>query len=112
MSLQQTDTLSQTDNTACEQKCKVNPSENKCIISIIQTLNIMEMRIESLLAYWDEKLPELFISLVNAVAILSEDKDFKRLFAYGYGSSHLWLKQRLITDSRKIMDNRLMIVEF
>ncbi len=85
----------------------------------------MEMRIESLLANWDEKLPELFISLVNAVAlagnetelrqavaILSEDKDFKRLFAYGYGSSHLWLKQRLITDSRKIMDNRLMIVEF
>lgn len=85
----------------------------------------MEMRIESLLANWDEKLPELFISLVNAVAlagnetelrqavaILSEDKDFKRLFAYGYSSSHLWLKQRLITDSRKIMDNRLMIVEF
>lgn len=85
----------------------------------------MEMRIEILLANWDEKLPELFISLVNAVAlsrnetelrqavaILSEDEDFKRLFAYGYGSSHLWLKQRLITDSRKIMDNRLMIVEF
>lgn len=85
----------------------------------------MEMRIESLLANWDEKLPELFINLVNAVAlagnetelrqavaILSENKDFKRLFAYGYGSNHLWLKQRLITDSRKIMDNRLMIVEF
>lgn len=85
----------------------------------------MEMRIESLLANWDDKIPELFINLVNAIALagnetelrqavakLSENEDFNRLFAYGYGSSHLWLKQRLVTDSRKIMDNRLMIVEF
>lgn len=85
----------------------------------------MEMRIESLLANWDEKIPELFINLVNAVALarnetelrqavakFSEDKDFDRLFAYGYGSGHFWLKQRLVTDCSRIMDDRLMIVEF
>ena len=78
----------------------------------------MEMRLESLLANWDEKIPGLFISLANAtelrqaVARLSENEDFNRLFAYGYGSSHLWLKQRLVTDSSKVMDNRLIIVEF
>ncbi len=95
------------------------------IINHSDTYIIMEMRLESLLANWDEKIPGLFISLVNAVALagnetelrqamarLSENEDFNRLFAYGYGSSHLWLKQRLVTDSSKVMDNRLIIVEF
>lgn len=85
----------------------------------------MEMKIESIVNVWDEKVPEMFISLVNVVALtrnetelrqavaeLAKNADFNRLFAYGFGSGHFWLKQRYVSDPRKVMDNRLMIVEF
>lgn len=85
----------------------------------------MEIRIESILADWDEQIPEMFIHLVNAIALarnerelrqtmamFAENKEFCRLFAYGYGNHHLWLKQRMLTDSSRIMGNRLLMVEF
>lgn len=85
----------------------------------------MEMKIESMVNVWDEKLPEVFINLVNvvaltrneqelrkAVAVLFARKDFSRLFAYGFGNRHFWLKQRCASNPDKIMENRLMIVEF
>ena len=39
-------------------------------------------------------------------------KNFGRLFAYGFGAHHLWVAQRMITDPEKVMENRLLIVEF
>lgn len=85
----------------------------------------MEMKIESIVSVWDEKLPEMFINLVNvvaltrnetglrqAVAVLAESEDFSRLFAYGFGNRHFWLKQRYVSDTDKVMGSRLMIVEF
>lgn len=85
----------------------------------------MEMKIESIVNVWDEKVPEMFISLVNvvtltrnetelrqAVAELTQNENFNRLFAFGFGSGHFWLKQRYVSDPKKVMDNRLMIVEF
>lgn len=85
----------------------------------------MEVRFESLVNVWDDKIPMLLIDLVNtavftrdeaefrtAIRQLSERTDIDKFFAYGYGSSHFWLKQRLASDTGKYMENRLLIVEF
>lgn len=85
----------------------------------------MEVRFESLVCNWDEAIPNLLIDLVNtvmltrdeeelraAIAQLSAKTDLDLFFAYGYGSRHFWVKQRLITDPNKIMGNRLLIVQF
>ena len=85
----------------------------------------MEVRIESVVNVWDEQIPMLLINLVNtavftrnesefrtAIRQLSENTDLDKFFAYGYGHNHFWLKQRLVSDTSKHMENRLLIVEF
>lgn len=85
----------------------------------------MNVTFESLINVWDEQIPKLLIELVNhavftkskeefqaAVAQLSQNTDFDKFFAYGYGAHHYYLHQRLATDSSKYMDNRLLIVDF
>ncbi len=85
----------------------------------------MEVRIESMVSVWDDQIPMLLINLVNtavfarngsefktAIRQLSESTDFDNLIAYGNGLNHLWLKQRLVSDTSKHMENRLLIVEF
>ena len=85
----------------------------------------MEVRIESVVNVWDDQIPMLLINLVNtavfarngsefktAIRQLSENTDFDKFFAYGYGRNHFWLKQRLVSDTSKHMENRLLIVEF
>ncbi len=85
----------------------------------------MNVKFETLISVWDEQIPMLLINFVNtavftrsesefrtAIRQLSESTDFDKLFHYGYGRSHFWLKQRLVSDPTKHMDNRLLIVEF
>lgn len=85
----------------------------------------MNVTFETLVSVWDDQIPLLLINLVNtavfarnesefktAIRQLSESTDFDRFFAYGYGRSHFWLKQRLASDAGKHMENRLLIVEF
>ena len=85
----------------------------------------MDVKFETLVSVWDEQIPMLLINLVNtavftrsesefrtAIRQLSESTDFDKFFHYGYGRSHFWLKQRLMSDPTKHMDNRLLIVEF
>ena len=85
----------------------------------------MNVKFETLISVWDEQIPMLLINLVNtavftrnesefrtAIRKLSESTDFDKFFHYGYGRSHFWLKQRLVSDPTKHMDNRLLIVEF
>lgn len=85
----------------------------------------MEIKIENILILWDEKVTDIFVSLINSLSLsfseteirnsmakLSENENFGRLFAYGFGAHHLWVAQRMITDPEKVMENRLLIVEF
>ena len=85
----------------------------------------MNVKFETLISVWDEQIPMLLINLVHTAAFtrnesefrtairqLSESTDFDKFFHYGYGRSHFWLKQRLVSDPTKHMDNRLLIVEF
>ena len=85
----------------------------------------MDVKFETLVSVWDDQIPMLLINLVNtavfarngsefktAIRQLSESTDFDKFFYYGYGRNHFWLKQRLVSDPTKYMDNRLLIVEF
>lgn len=85
----------------------------------------MNVRFETLVCVWDDRIPMLLINLVNtavftrsgdelrtAMRHLSESTDFDEFFVYGFGSHHLWVSQRLPTDPAKHMDARLLIVEF
>ena len=70
----------------------------------------MDVKIESMIFGWDERIPE--VELRELVKVFAQSKEFNRFFAFGYGSSHFWLKQRMASDPDKCMENRLLIVEF
>lgn len=85
----------------------------------------MEVKFESLLSVWNDQIPMLLINLVNTIVFardeselriaikqLSENTNFNKFFAYGFGSGHFWLKQRLVSDTSKYMKDRLLIVIF
>lgn len=85
----------------------------------------MEIRIESILCNWDEKIPELFINLVNVLALtrnedelritiekLSQAHEIDKFFAYDFGSHHFWLHQRYTSNPDMILTNRLLSVHF
>ena len=89
----------------------------------------MDVKIESMIFGWDERIPEVLVKFINSVTltktltkdeqelrelvkVFAQSKEFNRFFAFGYGSSHFWLKQRMASDPDKCMENRLLIVEF
>lgn len=85
----------------------------------------MDVKIESMIFGWDEGIPEVLVKFINSVTltkdeqelrelvkVFAQSKEFNRFFAFGYGSSHFWLKQRMASDPDKCMENRLLIVEF
>ena len=60
----------------------------------------MEVRIENMIFGWHEKLPEMFIELLNTLVLTKDEQDvrgvmevfarkelFNALFAFGYGAS-------------------------
>ena len=64
----------------------------------------MEIKIENILILWDEKVTDIFVSLINTLSLrfseteirnsmakLSDYEYFGRLFAYGFGAHHLFL---------------------
>ena len=91
----------------------------------VSLINTLSLKIENILILWDEKVTDIFVNLINTLSLsfsekeirnsmakLSENENFGRLFAYGFGAHHLWVAQRMITDPEKVMENRLLIVEF
>lgn len=85
----------------------------------------MEVRFETMLCMWDDKIPEMLLNLINIITLarnedelresirkFAEINELDKFFAYGYGSHHLWLHQRYISDTSKVLDNRLLSVHF
>ena len=85
----------------------------------------MEVKIENLINVWYDQIPTLFINLVNAIVLARDEKELrevidhfnkhtslKGMFAYGFGKHHFWLKQRKLSDPSKLMEHRILIVEF
>ena len=74
---------------------------------------------------FDDKIAEIIIEFVNhilyadneenlrrIVADYADEYDLDRYFTYGFGSHHLWVSQRKITDPEKVFEYRILIVNF
>lgn len=81
----------------------------------------MEVRIESMVCLWDDKIPTMFIEFVNLLTLATSEgqlrrsvKDFAekhgldRFFLYGFGSHHFYLyhkKNKIKSDIELININ-------
>ncbi len=85
----------------------------------------MEVIFEHPTIIFDDKIAEIIIEFVNHILYADNEDSLRhivtnfkgvyeldRYFVYGFGSHHLWLKQRKITDSQKVFDYRILIVNF
>lgn len=72
---------------------------------------------------FDDKIAEIIIEFVNHILYADSEKtlrqivadfankyDLDRYFVYGFGSHHLWLKQRKITNPDITFEYRILIV--
>lgn len=85
----------------------------------------MEVRFETMLFMWDEKIPEMLLTLVNAITLAGNEEELRnsvkkfaetneldRFFAYGYGSHHFYMHQRYTSNPDMVLTNRLLSVHF
>ena len=85
----------------------------------------MEVKIENYINVWYDQIPPLLIDLINTITLVNDEKELrevidhfhkhtslKGMFAYGFGKHHFWLKQRKVSDPSKLMEHRILIVEF
>ncbi|MBQ8458445.1 MAG: hypothetical protein IJ540_12675 [Prevotella sp.] len=84
----------------------------------------MEVRIESVINQWDSETDEVIVRFLNLLTLaktrreLEQALDFtpfkehyKKHLQWGWGSRHLWVKQRCPYNG-SVAENRLLIVEF
>ena len=85
----------------------------------------MEVKIENLINVWYDQIPPLLIDLINTITLANDEKELrevidhfhkhtslKGMFAYGFGKHHFWLKQRKVSDPSKLLEHRILVVEF
>ena len=85
----------------------------------------MEVKIENYINVWYDQIPPLLIDLINTITLVNDEKELrevidhfhkhtslKGMFAYGFGKHHFWLKQRKVSDPSKLMEHRILVVEF
>lgn len=86
---------------------------------------IMNVTFEHPTIIFDDRIAEIIIEFVNHILYADSEKtlrqivadfadkyDLNRYFVYGYGSHHLWLKQRKITNPDITFEYRILIVEY
>ena len=85
----------------------------------------MEVRIESMICVWDDKIPTLFLEFVNLLTLstseeglrksvkeFAEKHELDKFFLYGFGSHHFYLHQRHASNPEMVMKNRVLSVHF
>ena len=85
----------------------------------------MEIRLESMVCLWDDKIPTMFLELVNRLTLcqseeqlragvkkFAEKHELDRFFYYGFGSHHFYLHQRYTSNPEMVMQNRVLSVHF
>ena len=81
----------------------------------------MEVRIESMICVWDDKIPTLFLEFVNLLTLSTSEEGLRRsvkefaekheldkFFLYGFGSHHFYLyhkKNKIKSDIELININ-------
>ena len=84
----------------------------------------MEVRIESMICVWDDKIPTLFLEFVNLLTLstseeglrksvkeFAEKHELDKFFLYGFGSHHFYLHQRYTSNPEIVMKNRVLSVK-
>ena len=85
----------------------------------------MEIRLESMICLWDDKIPTMFLELVNLLTLCQSEEQLRagvknfaekhelgRFFYYGFGSHHFYLHQRYTSNPEMVMQNRVLSVHF
>ena len=81
----------------------------------------MEVKIESMVCLWDDKIPTMFLEFVNLLTLATSEEQLRRSvknFAekHGldrfFGSHHFYLHQRYTSDPEMVMKNRVLSVHF
>ena len=85
----------------------------------------MEVRIESMVCLWDDKIPTMFIEFVNLLTLatiegqlrrsvkdFAEKHELDKFFLYGFGSHHFYMHQRYTSNPEMVMQNRVLSVHF
>ena len=85
----------------------------------------MEVRIESMICLWDDKIPSMFLEFINLLTLfqrggqirtkvieISEKHELDKFFLYGFGSHHFYLHQRYTSNPDMVMQNRVLSVHF
>ena len=84
----------------------------------------MQIRIETSINQWDEETNDVIVRFINLLTLsktrreLEQTLDFtpfkelyKKHLQWGWGSHHLWVKQRCPYNG-SLAENRLLIVDF
>ena len=85
----------------------------------------MEVRFESMVCLWDDKIPTMFIEFVKLLTLTTSEEGLRRsvkefaeqheldkFFLYGFGSHHFYLHQRYTSNPEMVMQNRVLSVHF
>ena len=85
----------------------------------------MEVRIESMICVWDDKIPTLFLEFVNLLTLstseeglrksvkeFAEKHELDKSFLYGFGSHLFYLHRRYTSNPEIVMKNRVLSVHF
>ena len=85
----------------------------------------MEVRFESMVCLWDDKIPTMFLECMNLLTVcqseellrasvrdFAEENELDKYFHYGFGSQHFYLHQRYTSDPEMVMQNRVLSVHF
>ena len=85
----------------------------------------MEVRFETMLFMFDNKISEMLLTLVNTITLAGNEEELResikkfaetneldKFFAYGYGSYHFYMHQRYTSNPDMVLANRLLSVHF
>ena len=80
----------------------------------------MTIKIESVINQWDSETDQVIVRFLNLLTLAKLEQaldfspfkeQFRKHLLWGWGSRHLWVKQRCPYNG-SVAENRLLIVEF
>lgn len=85
----------------------------------------MNVTIESLFCSYCDEVAEIYLRLIDTILLASDENELRQgienlrtrvplddYFVYGFGSHHLWVHQRKVSDPTQQFRNRLLKAEF
>lgn len=85
----------------------------------------MNVTIESLFCSYCDEVAEIYLRLIDTILLASNEHELRQgienlrtrvplddYFVYGFGSHHLWVHQRKVSDPTQPFRHRLLKAEF